>query len=236
MYESFAQLHLRYARRVQAVTGLPLRTALAEWTPAARMAGDWWPASAVIPGALSPDALSPDALSPAALAGAYTRRAGLFPTGPGVSCFRVAAESGETVLRLHFGNAEGRGVLSAARLPQRRAELAEVLAVAIRRYPQARTVRGGSWLYHLPAYRSLFPASLLATAAAADPAEELRYMALWGQFVRGDMELYRPRVARFEAAITAARDRQALLATFPLAKLDWQGPAAELLAFLRQSA
>jgi hypothetical protein len=226
MYEDFAQLHLRYARRAQAVTGLPLRTALAEWTPAARMAGDWWPTSAV----------SQDALSPDALAGAYTRRAGLFPTGPGVSCFRVAAEPGDTVLRLHFANAEGRGVLSAARLPQRRAELAEVLAAAIRRYPKARTVRGGSWLYHLPAYRSLFPASLLTTAAAADPAEELRYMALWGQFVRGDTELYRPRVVRFEAAITAARDRQALLAAFPLAKLDWQGPAAELLAFLRESA
>jgi hypothetical protein len=42
-------------------------------------------------------------------------------------------------------------------------------------------VIGASWLYHLEAYRRLFPPSYLATAHVIDP--RFRHMPLWGQFL-----------------------------------------------------
>lgn len=41
-------------------------------------------------------------------------------------------------------------------------------------------VRGTSWLYHLPAYRRLFPDAYLASAK---PVARLRALSLWGQFL-----------------------------------------------------
>ena len=87
-------------------------------------------------------------------------------------------------------------------------------------------------MYHLPAYRALFPPALLAAATPGNPADELEFMALWGQFVRGDMDLYEPRARQFAGAFRAARDRTELLVSFPLTKLDWEGPIDELAAFL----
>ncbi|WP_134005911.1 hypothetical protein [Kribbella sp. VKM Ac-2566] len=52
-------------------------------------------------------------------------------------------------------------------------------------------------MYHLPGYRALFPPSFLAGAVEADSRREVGQLALWGQFVRGDGELYQPRTDPF---------------------------------------
>lgn len=100
-------------------------------------------------------------------------------------CFSYAREATGR-LRLHFENREPAGVspLATERIAARRAELDALVAHARKTQPYASQVHGVSWLYNLPAYRRLFPASYLASATVADG--RLRNMPLWGQFVDRD--------------------------------------------------
>ena len=133
-------------------------------------------------------------------------------------------------VRIHFSNREGSGVLS--RMPRRRAELAAMLRDAQSAAPQAERVRGGSWLYHLPGYRALFPPSFLARAVPADPQDEVNRVALWGQFLRGDGTLYRPHADPFIDAIRRANSLEQLFRAFPLTKLNIVGPLNEVTDWL----
>jgi hypothetical protein len=173
--EDFAALHLSFAERVCVVVGVGLSEALRSWTPAVALSGGRWQHS------------PPDA---AGLARAYRQSGALTPHGEWFGCFSYTAEAGGSVVRLHFANREGPGALSQERLIARRGELAAALRHACAEHPRAETVRGGSWLYNLSAYRTLFPPRLLATASPADPGDELEFLALWGQFLRGDGRLY----------------------------------------------
>jgi len=96
----------------------------------------------------------------------------------------------------------------------------------------AATLRCGSWLYHVAAYRQLFPPFLLATAEPVDPEGELTFLALWGQFLRGDGCLYQPRTAGFEARAAKAHSPSALLKSFPLSKLELHAPLEDVIAWL----
>jgi hypothetical protein len=128
-----------------------------------------------------------------------------------------------------------RGAVQPGRHRLGRAELAAAIEAARAAHAQASTVRGGSLLYHLPAYRaSLWPA-LLAGATPANPADELEFMALFAQFVCGYMDLDEPRARQFVGAFRAAPNRAQLLASFPLPKLDWEGPLGELSANLNRA-
>ena len=68
-------------------------------------------------------------------------------------------------------------MLGPDRLAIRRRELASTLSDARAVAPQAETLRGGSWLYHLAPYRSLFPPSFLASATTS--VEELLNAFPW---------------------------------------------------------
>jgi hypothetical protein len=103
------------------------------------------------------------------------------------------------------------------------------------RWPGADRLRGGSWLYHLTSYRSLFPPEMLATARAVPIEDELTFLALWGQFVHADGTLRAATVGPFENAITQARDRKDLLAAFPLAKLAVDGTPRLALDWLKDA-
>jgi hypothetical protein len=133
-------------------------------------------------------------------------------------------ESEGTTVRLHFANRIGPGALAAEHRVERMRELSAALGHARGLYPEAAWLRGGSWLYHVPGYRALFPADLLRNATESDARDELEFMALWGQFLRGDGTLFTPRADAFASAFTAAGDEAGLVSAFPLAKLDWSGP------------
>ncbi|MEU4194005.1 hypothetical protein AB0E69_19045 [Kribbella sp. NPDC026611] len=135
-------------------------------------------------------------------------------------------------LRLHFANREGPGALGPSRHAARRAELASAIEDARRTSPQADRLRGGSWLYHLPGYRALFPPSFLAGATEADTRQEVGQLALWGQFVRGDGKLYQPRTKQFVQACKEATHLSALIAAFPLKKLNVVGPLDDVLTWV----
>jgi hypothetical protein len=149
-------------------------------------------------------------------------------------CFWYDVDADGRQIRLHFANREGPGALAHARHAARRTELASALNDARRVAPQAERLRGGSWLYHLPGYRALFPPSFLARATEADSRGEVGQLALWGQFVRGDGELYQPRSDQFVHACTAAADVGGLIAAFPLKKLDVVGALDDVLAWVNR--
>lgn len=99
--------------------------------------------------------------------------------------------------------------------------------------PHAETLHGGSWLYQLAPYRSLFPRSFLASATPADPRDHLNSLSLWGQFLRGDGRLYKPRAEAFIRAFERATSVDALLAAFPLPRLNLVASIQDVQVWLR---
>src|SRR5215510_577832 len=157
--EGFAALHLRFADRVSRLAGIELTDALRHWTPAGRQAAAAW----------AEVGFAPDArwLWRAYQSGPIAR------TRPTFGCFYQTPTGDRRVVRLHFANVEGPGVLARDRLPIRRRELARMLADARATGPLPDLLRGGSWLYHLAPYRTLFPPSFLASAVPADSRNHL---------------------------------------------------------------
>ncbi|GAA1603201.1 hypothetical protein GCM10009804_69540 [Kribbella hippodromi] len=146
-------------------------------------------------------------------------------------CFWYEVEDDGHQIRLHFANREGPGALSSTRHAARRAELASALNEARRVAPQADRLRGGSWLYNLPGYRAMFPPTFLAGAIEADTRREVGELALWGQFVRGDGELYQPRTGEFVQACENATKVGDLITAFPLRKLNVVGSLDDVLSW-----
>jgi len=153
---------------------------------------------------------------------------------PQHGCFWYEVEDEGHQIRLHFANREGPGALGPGRRAARRAELASAMDEARRVAPQAARVRGGSWLYHLPGYRALFPPRFLAGVTEADSRREVGQLALWGQFVRGDGELYQPRTDQFVRACEEATHVRDLIAAFPLKKLNVVGALDDLVAWVNR--
>lgn len=153
---------------------------------------------------------------------------------PRHGCFWYEIEDGGRQIRLHFANREGPGALGPRRRAVRRAELAGALAEAHGEAPQAERVRGGSWLYHLPGYRALFPLAFLAGAVEADTRHVVGQLALWGQFVSGDGELYQPRTSVFVQACEDAEHVDDLVSAFPLNRLNIVGDLSDVLAWVER--
>jgi hypothetical protein len=98
----------------------------------------------------------------------------------------------------------------------RTAELAEVFAfIRARHAADARFVAGGSWLYHLDAYRRLFPATYLESLRVHDAPRSLDGGAWWGQFVDHEENVVEARVRQFSANL-AHLDPTRLWNVFPL--------------------
>ncbi len=89
--------------------------------------------------------------------------------------FRYDYNDADGSLRMHFGSirffrADERqqpGLLSSARLPELRDSLRRMFTEIAQRYPSARQVRGGSWLYNWEAYRRLYQRRSLTAARSA---------------------------------------------------------------------
>ena len=86
-------------------------------------------------------------------------------------------------------------------------------------------MRGTSWLYNLPAYRRLFPASYLASAAPV-PAAWQR-MPLWGQFPDRHGGVRPGPAALFLGRLDALASMDAAAGCFPFQALAVQAPAQD---------
>lgn len=140
-------------------------------------------------------------------------------TGP---CFSHHYWPEERLVRIHFGNnAEGTG-LRPEQADARRAELSQIFATVARDHPEAAVVRGTSWLYHLEAYRRLFPSAFIAGLGPAGKPHQ--FAALWCQLI-DRVGVVKPRLAEpFLAAVAAARSMDDLDAAFPLDVLAATAP------------
>lgn len=129
------------------------------------------------------------------------------------------------VVRIHFSPADGDDVspLHPAKVAQRRAELAALTHHVAASHPQARVIRGTSWLYHLDAYRRLFPPDYAASAMLEGPGLSFAGNANWGQFLTFRGEFKTAAGARMRDNLTRLDPQRPWLA-FPLPALSPQSP------------
>jgi hypothetical protein len=108
--------------------------------------------------------------------------------------------------------------LSTGRQQARMHELRALFSAVQQDQQEAQVVRGRSWMYHLPAYRRLFPPPYVATAVPAEP--ELQFMSLWGQFVDRTGDLRRRSAEIFVDRMVTATTFDELKRSFPLPVLS----------------
>lgn len=139
-------------------------------------------------------------------------------------CFSFELLSPDPVVRIHFNNrdsADGRGPLARGKADRRKSELREMFQFIRAHHPNARTVRGGSWLYNLEAYRRLFPPDY---AASTFEPERVRLdgTSSWGQLLdfRG---FVKPAIRQALLDSIGNLDIAAPWKAFPLRALGAQG-------------
>ncbi|MDE0399101.1 MAG: hypothetical protein OXL96_14985 [Candidatus Poribacteria bacterium] len=122
---------------------------------------------------------------------------------------------GTKKLRLHFENREtsDHGTLSKERIAIRKSELSAMFRYVHANHPDIETVRGGSWLYNIPAYLRLFPPDYVKTAKPV--GYETTFWALWGQFVARHGSVRQPAAAQFLACLKAQKTVEGCLQCFP---------------------
>ena len=118
-------------------------------------------------------------------------------------------------LRLHFENRETseHGALSQERMALRKSELLAMFQHIQANHPDVETVRGGSWLYNIPAYCRLFPPDYVKTAKPV--GYETTFWALWGQFVARSGSVRQPAAAQFLECLDKQKTIEACLQCFP---------------------
>lgn len=98
-------------------------------------------------------------------------------------CFYYTLREAGTVIRPHLikNDLPGMRPLSRERFAIRREELRRMFAHIHDHEPQAKAVRGNSWLYNLDAYRRLYPPAYTTNMATSEDDDEFQFLALWGQ-------------------------------------------------------
>ncbi|MDW5441319.1 hypothetical protein [Polaromonas sp. SM01] len=147
-----------------------------------------------------------------------------------VGCFSYA-RLGSDHIRLHFQNTEteGHSPLALERREHRLAELRTLFSMVRQsEHPQARVV-GTSWLYNLTAYRRLFPEAYLATAVVTGP--RFRNMPLWGQFLDRHGAVKQGLAAPFLRRLANQSTLDELSLCFPFQALELEAPVSAFYVF-----
>ncbi|RYY93925.1 MAG: hypothetical protein EOO24_25805 [Comamonadaceae bacterium] len=184
MYQDYFDLQLRFAARLAQLSGVSLPDAVARCTNLRRRFGLWGP-TGELPWAAFLEQVQArpghDALLSLAL---DLHEGGPMQAASPFGCFSYEPPDADGTLRLHFmPQAHHRQTrpLANESLPARRAELRALVRDVRRRHPGAREVRGLSWLYHVEAYRGLFPLPYVASVAPAAEPLHLNGSSVWGQ-------------------------------------------------------
>ncbi|ACC72762.1 hypothetical protein [Paraburkholderia phymatum] len=217
---AFFELQWQFAERVAVISGMPREQALMHYTNFYIRFGlgrqfdanhDVW--------RIYIDGLS-NAADPVDWSGRfYLARPDVPPPSliAAFGCFSYS-NAGNDAIRLHFANTDSRDCspLSRERIGERRGELRTLfdhVDYTRQTQPAIKRVLGASWLYNLPAYRSLFPSSYIETAR--ELSSRFQNMPLWGQFldrhgnVRPDMR------ARFLERLARQTSLHELAQCFP---------------------
>ena len=138
-------------------------------------------------------------------------------------CFSYELQDAGEVMRIHFSNRDsddGVGPLARTKIDRRRSELREMFGHVRAHHPAARTVKGGSWLYNLEAYRRLFPPDY--GESAFEPARvRLDGTSSWGQLL-DFREAVKPAVRQALLDNLAGVDIAAPWRAFPMRALGAQ--------------
>jgi hypothetical protein len=156
------------------------------------------------------------------------------PQGEAFGCFHHDPPDTAGVLRIHFidgDRRDGTGPLARAKMPDRRRELQAMFAEVRSRFSAVRSVRGGSWLYHLEAYRRLFPPEYAASCEPLDRLPGYRGLSSWGQFIDHRGALREPQRDRLLANL-ATLDPRRPSRVFPFPLLRAEAPVGCFFRFL----
>jgi hypothetical protein len=152
-------------------------------------------------------------------------------------CFACDPPNAAGELRIHFANRDGDGTspLTAAKLARRQGELRDMFTFVRGAYPGAGSVRGGSWLYNLEAYRRLFPADYVASRRRPERLLSFQGYSSWGQFLDHRGLVRAEPKDRFLARL-GSLDPARIDAAFPLPALEVTAPVASFYAHFGISA
>ncbi len=143
------------------------------------------------------------------------------PPSARYGCFNFDPPDAEGVVRIHFNPVDtrfGTSPLHRDKLADRRADLRAMIASICAEFPAAERLRGISWLYHLDAYRRVFPPAYAESGQIAKYGIRYEGMSNWGQFLDHRGAVKAAPVADFRERLEAL-DPQALWQTFPLPAL-----------------
>jgi hypothetical protein len=141
-------------------------------------------------------------------------------------CFGCDPPDAAGRVRIHFTNYDTDGIspLSRAKMGARRQELQALFTYVQQTHAAAaQSVLGGSWLYHLDAYRRLFPPVYGASRVVQEGNAHLQGQTCWGQFVdhRGAVK---PVLRAQLFANLATVDLSRLWTAFPVPTYTVQAP------------
>lgn len=111
-------------------------------------------------------------------------------------CFSCEPPNAEGLIRIHFVNRDndgGTSSLKQTKIEKRKRELRDMFTFIKSAYPAAEGVRGGSWLYHLQAYRRLFPLQYAESRVILKQGIRFDGTSSWGQcldhqaYIRADL-------------------------------------------------
>lgn len=216
----FLTLQVTFAKRVAAVSDVPLEHALFQYTSLPIRFGV--PFGDLVEGRPEWQAFLAELRQSDDLSGTvevFHERAqrsllGLFPTRPQFGCFSFHYIPRKGIVRPHFAqhDTSAAGPLDVTRAPARRVELTAMLQQIRIEHPDARFILGKSWLYNLEAYRRLFPPTFIETLQPRP--HEYHSLGLWGQFLNRRGQVKPDLAARFLERVAAAADLDALAASF----------------------
>lgn len=100
-------------------------------------------------------------------------------------CFSFEPPDAGGAVRIHFGNKAGgsAGPLTRENMAERLRELRAMFAHIRAAHPETSSVRGGSWLNRVEAYRRLFPVAYIASCTPAHGQMRFDGTSSWGQFL-----------------------------------------------------
>lgn len=151
----------------------------------------------------------------------------------GFGCFAYEPLNADGVVRIHFNNRDtddAGGPLASAKIGRRRDELTRLFAHVAKAAPLDTTIRGGSWLYHVEAYRRLFPPAYADSRRSYTRPIFLRGTAVWGQVIDAH-EHIRPGVRDTVVANLAQLNPDAPYLAFPFQMLAAEAPLSAFLEF-----
>lgn len=148
-------------------------------------------------------------------------------------CFACEQPKPDGSVNIHFLNLDtdaAGGPLSAAKLARRQGEMAAMVRHLRLNCPQVTQIRGKSWLYHLEAYRRVFPPAYAESRQPYDGPVTLHGNGLWGQTI-DSWERVRPDVAQAVTDALPGLDAKAPWMVFPLQGLATVAPISAFESF-----